>query len=145
MRTSMKPSVLAIVLAVDGLLSSAFGLASYFSVATTYATIVDLSGMHENSLIAAVLGSLSVFYVVMGALCLLAAFMQRPHDVRVAAVMAAMHVWVGARGLHDAGREWVVGNPWHDIVIHAVFVIGYFIAIALRLRQRPAKTSREVS
>jgi len=41
---------LAIILGVDGLLSSSFGLASYFSATSTYATIVDLSGMREDSL-----------------------------------------------------------------------------------------------
>ena len=77
MRAWAKPSVLAIILAVDGLLSFVFGMVSYFSATSTYATIIDLSGMQEDSLMAAVLGSLSVFYVVIGALCLLAAFMRR--------------------------------------------------------------------
>lgn len=135
MRAWKRPSLLAIILGVDGLLSSVFGLASYFSVASTYATIIDLSGMREDSVMAAVLGSLSLFYVVIGALCLLAAFMQPPHNVRVAAVMVVMHVWVGVRGFHDANREWIVGNPWPDLIIHSLFVIGYFIAIALRLRR----------
>jgi hypothetical protein len=72
MRAWGRSRVLSIILAVDGLLSIGFGLASYFSATSTYATIVDLSGMRDDSLIAAVLGSLSVFYVVIGALCLLA-------------------------------------------------------------------------
>ena len=135
MRAWAKPSVLAITLAVDGLLSCVFGMVSYFSATSTYATIIDLSGMHKDSLMAAVLGSLSVFYVVIGALCLLAAFMQTPHNVRVASVMVGMHVWVGVRALHDAGREWIVGNPWPDVIIHALFMVGYLIAISLRLRQ----------
>jgi hypothetical protein len=143
MRAWSKPSVLAIILAVDGLLSCVFGMVSYFSATSTYATIIDLSGMHEDSLMAAVLGSLSVFYVVIGALCLLAAFMRPPHDVRVAAVMVAMHVWIGARGLHDASREWIIGNPWHDLIIHSLFVVGYVIAIALRRRQVSPNTSLE--
>lgn len=135
MRAWAKLSVLAIILAVDGFLSFVFGIASYFSATSTYATIVDLSGMHEDSLMAAVLGNLSVFYVVIGALCLQAVFMRPPHDVRVAVVMLVMHLWVGARGLNDASREWIVGNPWYDLVIHSLFVVGYIIAIVLRLRK----------
>ena len=135
MRAWDRTSVLAIILAVDGLLSICFGFVSYFSATSTYATIIDLSGMREDSLMAAVLGSLSVFYVVIGALCLLAAFMHPPHDVRVALVLVAMHVWVGARGLHDAGREWIVGNPWPDLIIHSLFVVCYVVAILFRLRR----------
>lgn len=123
------------ILAVDGLLAAGFGLVSYFSATSTYATIIDLSGMQEDSLMEAVLRSLSLFYVVIGALCLLAAFMQPPHNVRVAAVMVAMHVWVGVRGFHDAGREWIVGNPWPDLIIHSLFVVGYLIAMILRIRR----------
>lgn len=128
-------SMLAIILVMDGILAIGFGLASYFSVSSTYATIIDLSGMREDSLIAAMLGSLSVFYVVIGAFCLLAAFMQPPHNIRVALVMIAMHIWVGVRGFHDMAQEWIIGDPWPDLVIHSLFVSGYLIAIALRLRR----------
>jgi hypothetical protein len=135
MRALGRPSVLSVVLAVDALLSIAFGMVSYFSQSSTYATIIDLGGMREDSLMSAVLGSLSVFYVVIGALCLCAAFMHPPHDVRVASVMIAQHVWIGARGLHDAGREWIVGNPWPDVIIHSVLVTVYCVGITLRLRR----------
>ena len=135
MRAWGRSSVLSVVLVVDALLSIGFGMVSYFSRSSTYATIIDLSGMREDSLMSAVLGSLSVSYVVIGALCLCAAFMHPPHDVRVAAVMIAQHVWIGARGLHDAGREWIVANPWPDLIIHSLFVVGYGVAITLRLRR----------
>lgn len=136
MRVWARPSGLAVVLLVDALLSIGFGLVSYFLPASTYATIIDLSKVPEGSLMWAVLGNLSVFYVVIGAICLLAAFMQQPHDARVATVMVAQHLWIGARGFHDAGREWIVGNPWPDLIIHLLFVISYGIAITWRLRRR---------
>ena len=135
MRARSGPKLLSTILVMDALLSIGFGLASYFSASTTYATIIDLSGMRDDSLMAAVLASLSVFYVVIGALCLLAAFTQPPHDVRVAVVMVAQHTWIGARGLLDAGREWIVGNPWPDLLIHSLFVVGYITAITLRFRR----------
>ena len=130
-----RPSLLSVVLVFDALLSMGFGIASYFLPTSTYATIIDLSEMPEGSLMWAVLGSLSVFYVVIGAMCALAAFMRPPHDIRVAVVMIAQHVWIGARGLHDAQREWIVGNPWPDLIIHSLFVVTYGIAITLRLRR----------
>ena len=135
MRGWARPRGLAVVLLVDALLSIGFGLVSYFLPTSTYATIIDLSNMPQGSLMWAVLGSLSVFYVVIGAICLLTAFMPQPHDARVAIVMVAQHVWIGARGFHDAEREWIVGNPWPDLIIHSLFVIAYGLAITGRLRR----------
>ena len=97
MRTWTTPSVLSVVLSIDALLSIGFGIASYFLPMSTYGTILDLRETHEGSLMLAVLGSLSVFYVLIGAICVLAAFMRPPHDVRVAAVVIVQHVWIGAR------------------------------------------------
>ena len=128
-------SFLSVVLMVDALLSIVFGLVSYLSPESTYATIVDLSELSEHSLMSAVLDSLSIFYVVVGAVCLLAAFMPHPYNVRVAVVMIAQHVWIGAKGLIELGRPWLVGNPWPDIIIHSLFVITYIIAIMWSVRR----------
>jgi hypothetical protein len=141
MRARKWPSVLSIVLMLDALLLVGFGLASYFSPSSTFATIIDLDGMQEHSLMSAVLGSLSVFYVVIGALCALAAFMPPPHDVRVAIILVVQHVWIGGRGFEDREQEWLVGNPWPDLVIHSLFVIAYGVAIAFRLRQPRAQVA----
>lgn len=141
MRARKWPSVLSIVLMLDALLLVGFGLASYFSPASTFATIIDLRGMQEDSLMSAVLGSLSVFYVVIGALCALAAFMPPPHDVRVAVILVAQHAWTGARGFVDREQEWLVGNPWPDLVIHSLFVVAYGVAIGFRVRQRRAQVA----
>jgi hypothetical protein len=82
----------------------------------------------------AMLGHLSIFYLVIGAACLLAAFMPRPHDVRMALVMVVQHAWIGLKGFGETGSEWVVGNPWPDIFIHSLFVLLYVVAIIRRLR-----------
>jgi hypothetical protein len=127
--------LVAIVLAIDAVLSLGFGFFSYISPHSTYATIVDLRAVPEDSLVMSILGGLSVFYVVIGAVCLLAAFMPSPHDVRVAAVMMAQHAWVGLRGGYHMNREWIVGDPWPDLVIHSLFVIAYSIGIVGKLRR----------
>jgi membrane associated rhomboid family serine protease len=126
--------LLTIVLVVDAALSLGFGLVSYLSPESTYATIVDLSGVHEHSAMSSTLGSLSIFYVVIGALCGLAAFMPSPHDLRVAAVMILQHAWIGLKGLSDMDRPWIVGDPLPDLIIHSLFVIAYAIGIAWRSR-----------
>jgi hypothetical protein len=132
------PSLLSAVLMVDALLSVGFGFVSYFSPQSTYATIVDLIGVSELSLMSSVLASLSVFYIVVGAFCLFAALMPPPHDVRVAAVMTAQHAWIGLKGLREVHREWIVGDPWLDIVIHSLFVIAYTTGVISRVRRSKA-------
>jgi hypothetical protein len=83
-----------------------------------------------------ILGGLSVFYVVIGAVCLPAAFMPSPHDLRVAAVMLLQHAWIGLRGAADINREWIVGDPWPDLTIHALFVIAYSTWVLRRFAAR---------
>jgi hypothetical protein len=82
------------------------------------------------------LAHLSIFYMVIGALCLVAAFAPRPHDVLLAAVMVLQHAWIGLKGFGEIGSEWIIGNPWPDVVIHAVFVVLYVAAMILRMRHR---------
>jgi hypothetical protein len=126
---------LSIILAIDALLAIGFGLASYIAPESTYATIVDLRGVTEHSLTSSILGSLSVFYVVIGGVCLAAVFMPAPHDLRVAGVMFVQHAWIGLRGVHDMARPWIIGNPWPDIGIHSFFVIAYAIGATWRMRR----------
>lgn len=132
------PGLVAIVLAIDAVLSLGFGFVSYISPQSTYATIVDLRAVPDDSLVMSILGSLSVFYVVIGAVCLLAVFMPSPHDSRVAAVMLVQHAWIGLRGGYHMNREWIVGDPWPDLVIHSLFVIAYATGIIRKLRRGAA-------
>lgn len=129
------PGLVSLVLVLDALLALGFGLFSYLSPDSTYATIVDLRAVPDDSLVMSVLGGLSVFYVVIGAVCLLAACMPRPHDLRVAAVMLVQHAWVGLRGADQRDSAWIVGDPWPDLVIHALFVIAYATGIVWRSRR----------
>jgi hypothetical protein len=134
-------SFLSILLAVDALLLLIFGLVSYLSPEATYATIVDLAGVPEHSLISAMLEHLSIYYLVIGAVCLFAAFMPRPHDIRIALVMVVQHAWIGLKGFGEIGSEWIIGNPWPDVVIHALFVLLYVAAIIRRLQHRSLQPS----
>jgi hypothetical protein len=129
-----KGRLLSFALFIDALLSAGFGLVSYFFPQSTYATIIDLSSIAEDSLMSAILNSLSIFYVVIGAVCFFSAFMPSPHDVRVAAAMIVQHAWIGIRGVSQMDREWIVGDPWPDIVIHSLFVVVYVLGITWRLQ-----------
>ena len=129
------PALVSIVLAIDAVLSLGFGFVSYISPHSTYATIVDLRAVPEGSLVMSILGGLSVLYVVIGAVCLLAAFMPSPHNWGVAAVMLVQHAWIGLRGAHHMNREWIVGDPWPDLIIHSLFVLAYSTGIIRKLRR----------
>jgi hypothetical protein len=61
--------------------------------------------------------------------------MPPPHNLRVALVMMAQHAWIGIRGISEMDREWIVGNPWPDIVIHSLFVTTYALGITRTLRR----------
>lgn len=127
------PGLVSVVLAIDAVLSLGFGFVSYISPHSTYATIVDLRAVPDDSLVMSILGGLSVFYVVIGAVCLLAAFMPSPHGLGVAAVMMVQHAWIGLRGAYHMNREWIVGDPWPDLVIHSLFVIAYSTGVLRKL------------
>ena len=129
------PGLVSVVLAIDAVLSLGFGFVSYISPHSTYATIVDLRAVPEDSLVMSILGGLSVFYVVIGAVCLLAAVMPSPHGLGVAAVMMVQHAWIGLRGAYHMNREWIVGDPWPDLIIHSLFVIAYSTGVIRRLRR----------
>jgi len=45
--------------------------------------------------------------------------------------------WIGLKGHGEIGSEWIIGNPWPDIIIHSLFVLLYLAAIIRRLRQEP--------
>ena len=126
----------AALFGMDALLSIGFGAVSWLSPVSTYGTIVDLSDLGAASRVTwATLSGLSVFYVVMGLVCLCATLMPAPHSSRLAFVMLARHAWVGVQGYRDIGQEWIVGNPWPDIVIHAAFVLSYSVLIGVVWRR----------
>lgn len=127
--------MLSTVLALDSLLFLGFGLVSWFAPHLTFATIVDLGAASDQSLISAALASLSIFYVLIGLACALAVWMPPPHRTRIAVVMALGHAWTGIKAYEEVGRDWLIGNPWPDIVIHVVFVSLYSLLVLVMWRR----------
>jgi hypothetical protein len=122
---------LAITFALDAASSLAFGVASWAFPFATYGTIVAIRGLPADAFPLSALASLSVLYAVVGAVCLCATVMPAPHPARLAVVMAARHAWAGLKGFSEVGRDWLVGNPWHDLIIHSVFVTAYCAFVVL--------------
>ncbi len=129
MRFSVKPltgqKMLSAVLLIDGLIFLSFGIASWLAPHLTFGTIVDLASAGDHSLVLAILSSLSIFYAVIGLACFLSAVLAPPHRGRFAVLMAIIHICTGLKGYGEIGREWLIGNPWPDIIIHFVFVCAY--------------------
>jgi hypothetical protein len=125
----MANRALAVIFGVDALISMGFGVASWLAPHATYGTIVNLQGSGDAGVLLAALGSLSLFYVFVGAVCATAVWMQPPHNVRIAAVMVVRHAWIGVKGFQEANSAWIVGNPWVDIAIHSAFVLAYTVCV----------------
>lgn len=132
-------TLLAAVLVLDGLLALGFGLASWWAPMATFGTIVDIRGAGAPGLVLAALSSLSILYVVVGLVCLVAATLPPVYRRRLALVMAVNHAWAGAKGLHEVGQAWLIGNPWPDIAIHSTLVVAYALLVTLgRMRDESA-------
>ena len=140
MPLSIKPltgsKMLSAVLMLDGLIFLGFGITSWLAPHSTFGTIVDLASAGDHSLILAILSSLSIFYVLIGLACFLAAILAPPHKNRFAVLMVIGHICTGLKGYEEIGREWLVGNPWPDIYIHSVFVCAYTLLAFVTWRSR---------
>ena len=129
------PTGLSVVLAADALLFLGFGLASWFSPHATFGSIVDLGGARHDALLLAALSTLSIFYTLLGAVALIAVVTPVPSRFYFAVPMFIGHIWIGAKGVKEMGREGLIGNPWPDTAIHGTFVVLYsslFLARCLR-------------
>ena len=97
---------------------------------STFGTIVLLEEAGP-SLSLAILSSLSISYVLIGLICFIGARTPQPHNIWIAAVMIIRHGWTGIAGIQGAGSDWIIGNPWHDVIIHSIFIFFYLLAIYL--------------
>ncbi len=113
---------------IDFAITFGFGLVSWLYPHSTYGTILALDEF-GSSLTLAILSSFSVFYMLTGLTCLAAARIPPPYSLWIGAIMGIRHAWVGIVGIQDAGQDWIIGNPWYDVVIHSLFFVFYLLAI----------------
>lgn len=127
--------IISAVLYIDALLSIGFGIFSLLSVDKTFATIIQI-GNPAPPVIVAILNSASISYILIGAVCIIAARSSFPINIQLTVVMIFRHAWVGIVGYLDAGKDWIIENPIPDIVIHSVLVLLYLSAIFIEIRRR---------
>lgn len=125
------------VLALDALIAISFGAASGLMPLKIYGSIVSL----EHPATLAALTSLSLFYALLGTICIVAIFSPRPQQLALAGVMLARHLLSGIKGVFEAGASWQVGNPTPDLVIHGAFVLLYAVFIIMLVRHTAPATA----
>ena len=132
-------------LLIDFLITFGFGLAAWFSPKGTFGTIISIPPQSET-LILSLLSSLSIFYILIGLVCLIGFKASFPINIWIGAVMILRHGLIGAIGILGFGneKEWLIGNPVPDIVIHSIFVFAYIIGIYYLIRQSKSISIKEV-
>ena len=132
-------------LLIDFLITFGFGLAAWFSPKGTFGTIISIQPQSET-LILSLLSSLSIFYILIGLVCLIGFKASFPINIWIGAVMILRHGWIGAMGILGLGneKEWLIGNPVPDIIIHSIFVFAYIIGIYYLIRQSKSISIKEV-
>jgi len=129
-----------VVLVLDGAVALLFGLSSALRPVEIYGTLVNLEPLALHQGTVAALTSLSVFYVLFGALALVAVQATGTTQLALVGILAARHLLSGGKGVMEAGASWQVGNPLPDLVIHALFVVSYAVVVVALRRELRATT-----
>ncbi len=130
---------LSSLLVVDAALALGFGVVSGFWPRQTFGTIVQLHPAEAHEATVAALTSLSLYYCLIGLVCLTALKTPPPSRYWIAFVMFARHLTSGVKGYSEVGAAWQIGNPWPDLAIHATFVVLYAAFIAREWRGEDQK------
>lgn len=129
--------LLRITFLIDFLITFGFGLFSWFSPKGTFGTLIAISQPNE-SLILSLLNGLSIFYILLGLTCLVGFITKYPTNILLSAIMILRHGWIGTQGILglDNKKEWLIGNPNPDIIIHLAFVSLYILGILFLVQSK---------
>ncbi len=121
------------VLRIDGSISLGFGVATALFQSAIFNTAVDLKSAgvtgHGDSLMESALLTLSGYYVLVGAILLVLSGVPGAYANRLCLVVALHHGFMAFKGVTEAKRAWVTGDPWWDVAIHLVFVAAYLCCL----------------
>lgn len=132
----MSRTPLSIVLGLDALIAISFGVVSGFWPLATFGTIVRLQPPEQHPATIAALTTVSLFYVLMGLVCLATLALPMAERAWFVLVLGLRHLLSGGKGLMEAGADWQIGSPVPDLVIHTVFGVAYACVFVLLLRER---------
>lgn len=125
MKKNLK-STLKIILFLDFLMTFGFGLVSWIFPNETFGNIVLIP---ENEVFYSLLSNHSLSYIFIGVICLIGVKSNYPTIYWIGAVMLARHLLVNILGIININKDWIIGNPLHDIIIHFLFITAYIIGI----------------
>lgn len=124
----MTKNILRIPLAIDGIIAFGFGLYSWIYPHETFGTIIFIPEVH-TSVFLGILSSLSLFYILIGLTCFIGIKSPFPINIWIGLLMVVRHLLEGISKIFDISKEWLIGNPYPDIIIHSVFISLYILAI----------------
>jgi hypothetical protein len=120
---------------VDALISCGFGVVSFLIPHQTYGTIIAIPPTNE-ALFLAILASMSILYILIGLIAAIGWKAPYPIAIWIAVLMLIRHSWLGIMKTMDINQEWIVGDPYPDIVIHSLFVLVYTVGIIYSTKHR---------
>jgi len=126
---------LGIILLIDALIAVGFGLLSWIYPHQTFGTIIAIPET-DSALFTSVFSILSIFYILIGLTCLIGFMAKSPVNVWIGLLMIVRHALEGIMKIVDMDKEWQIGNPYPDIIIHSVFIVMYAVGIYFIRRQR---------
>jgi hypothetical protein len=121
-------NILRTVFIIDAIIAVGFGLYSWFFPLETFGKIISIPEMGSPAFLA-ILSSLSLFYIIIGLTCLIGFRATFPINIWIGLLMLVRHLLEGLMKIFDIGKEWLIGNPYPDIIIHSVFIFVYILAI----------------
>ncbi|MFT3925278.1 MAG: hypothetical protein QM778_22260 [Myxococcales bacterium] len=132
-----------ILLRVDGCISLCFGAVALLFQHQVFSTAVDLAGAGAHgdgtSLLESALSTLSGYYLLVGGLLLALAGLMGDHARRLWLLVGLHHAGMAFKGLLEAHRPWMVGNPWWDVAIHTGFFVAYTSCLVIWRSEQPAR------
>jgi uncharacterized membrane protein HdeD (DUF308 family) len=133
--TNGTKGLLRIAFLADGIIAIGFGIYSWCFPHETFGTIIAIPAAHASEFLS-ILSGLSLFYLLIGLTCLIGIKAAFPVNILIALLMGTRHMLEGVIKAGDMEQEWLTGNPYPDLAIHAAFAVVYILAIYFTRRRR---------
>lgn len=120
--------LMRILLLTDGLISSLFGVFSYLFPEQTFGTLFRIDAV-SKPLTLVLLEYTSVFYILLGIICFAGMVMNEQSQAILSIIMIIRHSIFCLLGVVQIGKDWLIGNPYYDVVIQLTFISLYVLAL----------------
>lgn len=125
---NIKKYALAIAFTIDGIIAIGFGIFSLVYPNESFGSIFSIPEGHD-SLFLSLFSSLSLFYIMIGMVCFVGVESKYSTSRWIAVLMVLRHFFEGVIKIGDMNEEWLIGNPYPDLIIHAILIFFYLLFI----------------